>query len=78
MEEKIEIEKQKAKKTNTFKVVLITILITLFVVISIQNIRTVQLDILFWKTDLPLVLLLTINTISVAIITFVLAKWKSK
>ncbi len=78
MEEKIEIEKPKVKKSNTFKVVLITILITLFVIISIQNIRTVQLDVLIWKIDLPLVLLLTINTLSVAIITFILAKWKKK
>ena len=66
------------KKTNTFKIVLITILITLVVIISLQNLRKVELDVLMWKIDLPLVLLLTVNTICVAIITFIIAKWKRK
>lgn len=69
---------QGEKKSNSFKLILITILITIVLIISFQNLGKVELDVLIWKIETPLVLLLTINTLCVVIITFVLTKWKRK
>lgn len=63
-------------KSNNFKIILLTFLLTLVLIISFQNLNPVELDILVWKIETPLVLLLTINTICVAIITYIVAKWK--
>jgi uncharacterized integral membrane protein len=65
-------------KWKNFKVILVTVLLILILIISFQNLRKVELDLLVWKIELPLVLLLSLNTISVAIITFILVKWKKK
>ncbi len=65
-------------KWKSFKVILVAVLLLLILIISFQNLRNVELELLVWKIELPLVLLLSINTISVAIITFILVKWKRK
>jgi uncharacterized integral membrane protein len=74
----MENQQPQQKKSNSIKLIVITVLFTLFIIVSLQNLGKVELDVLIWKWDVPLVLLLTINSIVIAIITFILTKWRKR
>ncbi len=68
------------EKKNTGKIKLVLgILLALFILVtSLQNVRNVELDFFWWRIDLPLVILLFVNTVFVALVTYLLTIWVIK
>lgn len=66
------------KKTSKVKLIIAIVLAVFVLIASLQNLRQVEFDLFMWKTNLPLVVLLLINTVVVATMTYLLAMWNRR